>query len=53
MILYKADETDFSHLGLGVLTDVIEPDVPEERNGEFKLCRKYTTDAVALPWFWK
>lgn len=44
-VLYSADETDFSHLGLGVLSDTAdEPLVTEERNGQFYLKLKYPTD---------
>src|SRR5690625_961850 len=40
-ILYKANETDFSHLGLGPLNDAISILVTEERNGIFELEMKY------------
>ena len=40
-ILYKADETTFSHLGLGVLTDAISPLVTEEANGMYELVMQY------------
>lgn len=36
-ILYKANETYFSHLGLGVLSDCKSALVMEERNGKFEL----------------
>ena len=40
-ILYKANETDFSHMGLGVLIDAITCLVSEERNGLFQLEMEY------------
>ena len=40
-ILYKANETDFTHLGLGMLHDAIHIFVTEERNGVFELEMKY------------
>lgn len=43
-ILYKADETDFSHLGLGVLADATSALVTEERNGRFELEMRYPLD---------
>lgn len=43
-VLYKANETDFNHLGLGVLRDAISPLVTEERNGQFELVMKYPVD---------
>jgi len=43
-ILYKANETDFTHLGLGVLRDAVSPLVTEERNGQFELVMKYPVD---------
>src|SRR5699024_3213561 len=45
-ILYKANETDFSHLGLGVLSDAISALVEEERNGQFQLIMKYPIDGI-------
>lgn len=45
-ILYKANETDFSHLGLGVLSDSISALVTEERNGQFELVIKYPIDGA-------
>src|SRR5699024_9616662 len=45
-ILYKANETDFSHLGLGVLSDAISALVEEERNGQFELVMKYLVDGI-------
>ena len=44
-ILYKANETDFSHLGLGVLNESISILITEERNGIFELEMKYPTTA--------
>lgn len=40
-ILYKANETNFTHLGLGMLHDAIQIFVTEERNGVFELEMKY------------
>src|SRR5690625_3514472 len=40
-ILYKANETQFNHLGLGPLNDAISILVTEERNGIFELEMKY------------
>ena len=40
-ILYKANETDFTHFGLGMLHDAIQIFVTEERNGVFELEMKY------------
>lgn len=40
-LLYKANETDFNHLGLGVLDDAISCLVTEERNGLFELEMEY------------
>ncbi|PTQ84791.1 phage minor structural protein [Trichococcus patagoniensis] len=40
-ILYKANETDFTHFGLGMLQDAIQIFVTEERNGVFELEMKY------------
>lgn len=42
-ILYKANEIDFSHLGLGVLNESISNLITEERNGVFELEMKYPT----------
>ena len=47
-ILYKADETDFSHLGLGILTDTIECMVTEERNGMYELKMQYPIDGAGF-----
>lgn len=43
-ILYKANETDFSHLGLGVLNESVSNLITEERNGVFELEMKYPTE---------
>lgn len=43
-ILYEANETNFSHLGLGVLRDTTEALVTEERNGIFEMEMKYPVD---------
>src|SRR5690625_4200156 len=40
-ILYKANETQFNHLGLGPLNDAVSIIVNEERNGIFELEMKY------------
>lgn len=40
-ILYKANETDFSHFGLGPLNDAVSILVTEERNGIFELTMEY------------
>jgi phage minor structural protein len=40
-ILYKANETDFTHFGLGMLQDAIQIFVTEERNGIFELEMQY------------
>lgn len=43
-VLYKANETDFTHLGLGVLMDTLRAEVTEERNGVFELELDYPVD---------
>lgn len=40
-ILYKANETNFERLGLGVLSDNVEAFTIEKRNGEFYFEMKY------------
>lgn len=45
-ILYKANETDFSTLGLGVLSDATSALVTEERNGQFYLIMQYPIDGI-------
>lgn len=45
-VLYKANETDFNMLGLGVLRDAISPLVTEERNGQFELSMSYPVDGA-------
>ena len=45
-VLYKANETDFNTLGLGVLRDAISPLVTEERNGQFELTMSYPVDGA-------
>lgn len=40
-ILYDKAETDFTHNGLGYLTDIIKATVPEERNGAYELSFQY------------
>lgn len=43
-ILYKSNETDFSHNGIGVLKDATSCVVTEERNGAFEVVMKYPID---------
>lgn len=45
-ILYDAMETDFSHNGIGILSDCISCEVTEERNGEFELVMKYPASGI-------
>lgn len=45
-ILYRANETNFSTLGLGVLSDATSALITEERNGIFYLEMKYPIDGV-------
>ena len=45
-ILYDAAETDFSHNGIGILSDCISCEVTEERNGEFELVMKYPASGI-------
>lgn len=45
-VLYKANETNFNHLGLGVLTDAVSCLVTEERNGLFELEMEYPVDGI-------
>ena len=45
-VLYKANETDFNTLGLGVLRDAISPLVTEERNGQFEFSMSYPVDGA-------
>lgn len=45
-ILYKADETNFSHGGLGTLADTISCFVIEERNGAFELTMEYPVNGL-------
>ncbi|SDJ67749.1 phage tail spike protein [Alkalibacterium thalassium] len=45
-ILYKANEADFSTLGLGVLSDATSALVTEERNGQFYLIMQYPIDGI-------
>lgn len=42
-ILYKADATDFTTFGIGVLADCTSCSVTEERNGSYELTLKYPT----------
>ena len=41
MRLYEANETEFKHNGLGVLSDAADAEVTEERNGAFELTMQY------------
>lgn len=43
-ILYEATEIDFNHNGLGLLTEMYNVDVAEQRNGLFQLTAIYPTD---------
>ena len=43
-ILYPEDELNFTTNGLGKLSDCIDPNVHEERNGEFELELEYPVD---------
>lgn len=45
-ILYKANETNFSTLGLGVLSDATSALVTEERNGQFYLVMQYPIEGI-------
>ena len=40
-VLYKSNEVDFNHNGLGLLSETIECTVTEERNGLFELFLEY------------
>lgn len=48
-ILYRADETDFFHLGLGPLTNTLQARVTEERNGCFILEAVVFIDETIFP----
>lgn len=45
-ILYKADETNFNHNGIGILSEAIVCEVTEERNGEFELYLEYPASGL-------
>ena len=45
-VLYKADETDFTSLGLGTMRDAIKCLVTEERNGIFELEMEYPANGL-------
>jgi len=49
-ILYDKMETNFKHLGLGVLKDAISCLVTEERNGIFELEMEYPIDGALFNW---
>ena len=40
-VLYKANATDFTTFGIGVLKDCVSCEVTEERNGAFECVLKY------------
>lgn len=44
--IFESTATNFETNGLGYLTDVIECEVVEERNGEFELTMKYPTTGI-------
>ena len=46
MILYAKGETQFNHLGLGILSDAVKAVVTEERNGAFYLDLEYPIGGV-------
>ena len=48
MILYAKDETQFNHLGLGVLSEATKAIVTEERNGSYHLEFEYPVDGHML-----
>lgn len=45
-ILYKADETEFGHMGEGILADAISCIVTEVSNGEYELAMKYPMKGI-------
>lgn len=45
-VLYSPETVDFSHNGLGLLTDALTCFVPEELNGGFELMMTYPVDGV-------
>lgn len=45
MIIYNSNETDFTHNGLGFLTDIINANVVDALNGEYTLSFEYPTNA--------
>ena len=48
-ILYSAQETSFTTLGLGVLTDAVSCIVTEERNGRYELVMQYPVTGLRYP----
>ena len=42
-VLFRADATNFSTFGIGVLAECISCEVTEERNGAFECILKYPT----------
>lgn len=47
-VLYKKDETDFTHNGLGIMIDTISALVTEELNGAYELKMKYDASGRLL-----
>jgi phage minor structural protein len=45
-ILYDPTEIDFSHNGVGILSDCVSCNVTEEANGAFELAMTYTMDGL-------
>lgn len=45
-ILYSPVETDFTHNGIGILSDCISCEVTEELNGMFELSMKYPSTGI-------
>ena len=43
-VLFRADATNFSTYGIGVLADCLSCEVTEERNGAFECILKYPTN---------
>jgi phage minor structural protein len=48
-ILFAAQETSFTTLGLGVLADAISCTVTEERNGQYELVMQYPVTGARYP----
>ena len=45
MIIYNSNETDFTHNGIGFLTDVLNASVVDALNGEYTLSFEYPTSS--------